>query len=109
MKRMLCLIMILFGFFGLSSCSAGTNMEKLTDYQNKDFKAAAYITLDGVKYKAEVSKQGSAVYFSFNEPKNLANFIFIVNDGKISVKAGALTGGIGVYLSAYAVHKVGEL
>jgi len=109
LKRMLCLIMILFGFFGLSSCSAGTNMEKLTDYQNKDFKAAAYITLDGVKYKAEVSKQGSAVYFSFNEPKNLANFVFIVNDGKISVKAGTLTVPIDAGEDLLSISKLSSL
>ena len=76
MKRMMCLIMILFWIFGLSSCSAGTNMEKLTDYQNKDFKTTAFISLNGVKYKTEISKQENTISFSFNEPKSLGNFIF---------------------------------
>ncbi len=109
MKRMLCLIMILFGIFGLSSCSAGTNMEKLTDYQNKDFKTAAYITLDGVKYKAEISKQGDAVYFSFNEPKSLGKFVFIASESGISIKSGALTVPIDAGDKLWSISKLSSI
>ena len=57
MKRMLCLLMLIFSVFGFSSCSSGINMEKLTDYQNKDFSAFANVAIDGVKYKINVKTE----------------------------------------------------
>ncbi len=91
MKRMLCLLMLIFGVFGFSSCSAGINMEKLTDYQNKDFSASASVTLDGVKYKTNVEKQGSSLSISFTEPKNLSKYTFTVNENGIFIRSGTLT------------------
>ena len=91
MKRMLCLLMLIFGVFGFSSCSAGINMEKLTDYQSKDFSASAIIALDGVKYKTNVEKQGSSLSISFSEPKNLSKYTFCINENGFFIKAGTLT------------------
>ena len=88
MKRMLCLLMLIFSVFGFSSCSSGINMEKLTDYQNKDFSAFASVAIDGVKYKINVKKQADSLYISFTEPKALSSYEFIVNENTLSVRSG---------------------
>lgn len=90
MKRMLCLIMIVFSLFGFSACSSSVNMEKLTEYQRGNFRAEAHITLDGVKYKTVIEKSGENVSFSFTEPQELADFVFIVNETGVFLKTDGL-------------------
>lgn len=90
MKRMLCLLMLIFNIFGFSSCSSGINMEKLTDYQNKDFSASASVTLDGTKYKTNVEKKADSLYISFTEPKSLSIYEFIAKENTLYIKSGTL-------------------
>lgn len=90
MKRMLCLIMLIFSLLGFSSCSGSVNMEKLTQYQKGDFSATAHITLDGVKYRTDIKKSGESLSFSFTEPSELAEFTFIVNENGVFLQTDGL-------------------